>query len=73
MLPNKGDNMKELITNWECVPVVVDIGFVANLLRISPETVRKACIAGKLPAFKVESMWRINKKDLMVYCGETER
>ena len=73
MLPNKGDNMKELITSWEKVPVVIDIGYVANLLRVSIETVRKACINGSLPAFKVNGMWRINKKDLMIFCGEAEK
>lgn len=59
-----------LITSWDSVPVVIDIGYAARILGVTAETVRKACASGDIPAFKIRDMWRINKKDLMVYCRE---
>lgn len=61
---------KVFVTSWENVPVIIDVGLVAQILGVSDETIRKACVTGELPAFKINKMWRIKKSDLMVFCGE---
>ena len=61
---------KQYIMNWDSVPILVDCAYVALILGVTPETVRKACVSGELPAFQVgkAGLWRINKEDLMEYC-----
>lgn len=60
--------MKNTITNWDDVPVVVDITYVANLLRFSTERVRQLCVSGEIPAVKIGGLWRISKQALMATC-----
>ena len=61
---------RPVLTSWDSIPIVLDIGYAAMVLGVSIETVRKACVAGTLPAFKINDLWRINKKDLMIFCRE---
>ena len=55
------------VYSWDEVPIVVDIPYVAWVLGVTPETVRKECQRGNLKAFKVGEMWRIRKDDLIAY------
>lgn len=52
-------------TSWADVPIVLDIPYVAQLLGRHPETIRQQCVAGKLPAIKIGSEWRISKEGLI--------
>lgn len=58
------------LTSWADVPVVVDCGYIARIFAISKETARKLCVSGALPAFMLAGRWYINKKDIMIFCGE---
>ena len=66
---------KQYIMNWDSVPILVDCAYVALILGVTPETVRKACVSGELPAFQVGKggLWRINKDDLIEYCKPERR
>lgn len=59
--------LKNLVYNWDNVPVVVDIPYLMALLGCSREKVRKECESGNLPAFKVGGMWRVRKDALEAY------
>jgi excisionase family DNA binding protein len=37
---------------------------VADLLRVSPRTVRKMIAEGELPALKIRDEWRIEQRDI---------
>lgn len=66
---------REIVTSWDSVPVIMDIGYVAALLKLTTETTRKLCVNGGIPAFKVGDLWRISKAELMKMCqsgGKTE-
>ena len=43
---------------------VLTVEEVASYLKVSKGTVRRWCLKGKLPAFKIEREWRIYKKGL---------
>ena len=43
---------------------IMTVEEVAAYLKVSKNTVRRWCVKGKLPAFKIEREWRINKKEL---------
>ncbi len=60
---------KRYITNWNDVPVVVDLAYVAIILGVTPETIRNEIKKGNIPATRVGHMWRILKEDLMAYLG----
>ena len=58
----------EFVTNWEEVPVIIDIPYAAWLLGCSMENVRKMCQFGKLKAFKLgDKMWRIRKEAIIEF------
>lgn len=61
---------RAFFTSWDSVPIILDLKYVAAILGVSNETVRKACINAEIPAFKIASEWRVNKKDLMLFCKE---
>ena len=58
---------KDLVYNWDTVPVVIDPPYVATILGCSREKVRKMCQSGTLPAFKMDGMWRVRKDALIAY------
>ena len=43
---------------------IMTVEEAAAYLKVSKNTVRRWCVKGKLPAFKIEREWRINKKEL---------
>jgi len=61
-------NKSQLITNWEQVPVVIDLPFAARILGQSIETLKKRSQRGEMPgAFKAGRDWRIDKDALRKY------
>ena len=58
---------KDYIYRWDDVPLIVDTYYVADLFKCSARLIRAECQKGKLKAFKVGDMWRINKDDLIAY------
>ena len=63
---------KTTFYNWDQVPVVINLPFVAVILKANPEVVRRYLASGKLKGFKVGKEWRINKSDLMDFVGVKE-
>ena len=43
---------------------IMTVEEVAAYLKVSKNTVRRWCVKGKLPAFKIEREWRIYREDL---------
>jgi excisionase family DNA binding protein len=43
---------------------IMTVEEVAIYLKVSKNTVRRWCLKGKLPGFKIEREWRIYKKEL---------
>jgi len=62
--------MKKDVFNWAEVPVVINLPYVAVILKANPEVVRRYLATGKLKGFKVGKEWRVNKSDLMAFVGE---
>lgn len=58
------------ITNWEDVPVIMDVPFVARLLGFTPDKISRKCAKGEIPAHKIFSKWRINKDELIEYISK---
>ncbi len=61
--------MKKGYTDWERVPLICEVDTVALILQCNEETVKRNCRSGKLKAFKVGSVWKIEKSALMEFCG----
>lgn len=57
----------KFVYRWEEVPVVVDLPYAAVILGVSEECLKKRAQRGQFPAFKVGSLWRVSKNDLLVY------
>ena len=43
---------------------------VADILRLSPRTVRKMIAEGELPAFKVRDEWRVRQRDIDTFIAK---
>lgn len=59
--------MKYTNSEWDDVPSLLTSKDLADILRVSPQTVRILCRNGKIPAVKVGQEYRVNKVDLMRY------
>jgi excisionase family DNA binding protein len=56
--------MFNLLTAIESRTTTLTIDEVAELLRVSPETVRRMATKKQIPAFKVAGQWRFNPSSL---------
>lgn len=57
------------VTDWNDVPVLLDLPYAARIVGMSAEYVKRLSIAGKFPAVKVGNSWRVNRDDLMAFVG----
>ncbi len=57
------------VKHWDEVPLFVDVNYIAELLRVNPSTVCRWISGGKLKAFCVGKIYRINKDDFMDFMG----
>jgi len=65
--------MKRYPVSWDEVPIIVDLPYVARLLEVTPETVRKWCIKKIFPGIKFgEKEWRVDKDDLRAYMRQNK-
>ena len=63
--------MKEIVfTRWEDVPVVIDLPYLAIILKLSYVHLTNLCKKGQLPAFKVGDSWRVEKGDLIEWINQ---
>lgn len=51
--------MNKAITNWNEVPVMMDLAFAARILAINVDYLSRLCKQGKIPAHKVGNQCRI--------------
>lgn len=58
------------VCQWNDVPVIIDLPYAAVLLGVSIECLKKWAQSGKIPAFKVGKLWRINKTDLIDFIDQ---
>lgn len=56
------------IYNWDQVPIVINLPYVAVILKANPEVVRRYLASGKLKGFKVGREWRVSKKRTYGIC-----
>ena len=58
--------MKDLITSWSDVPIIIDLPFASDLLGLTVAQLKKKSRNGTFPAFKIgERSWRVKKDDLL--------
>lgn len=62
----------KVISNWDLVPIVLDVPYVSMLLGICPETARRYVEQGKIRGTKVGKGWVVLKADLMEFLGAKE-
>ena len=53
-----------VITRWDDIPLIFDIPIMVRLLGRSYDSVKKMCLQGRLPAFKIGNEWRFNKESV---------
>ena len=59
---------KKFETDWDDVPLVIDLPYAARILGVSCTSLRKKSREGKFPAFKVDdSNWRVSKIELQEF------
>ena len=63
-----------IVTNWDELPIIMDLPLAARVLGVVPETLKKYAIAGVFPAFKPDNKsWRVTKDALKKYIKEKEQ
>ncbi len=62
----------KFVYSWDEVPVLIDVSYACIILGVTDDTVQKLLRSGKLKGFKIDRSWRIRKKDLMNFVGESE-
>lgn len=51
--------------NWDNIPVLLSLQEASVLLQVTPECLRKQCIAGTRPAIRIGKSWRVDRDALM--------
>lgn len=66
--------MRKNPMQWDSLPDVLTIRDAAIILHMCETSVRQACVKGKLPAVKIDKLWRISKTKLqaMFEGGDTD-
>lgn len=62
------------VTNWENVPVTLDVPLIARILGKTPDNISRRCQRGDLNeyAFKDGREWRMRKERLIEYIEAQE-
>jgi len=63
---------QKLTTDWDDVPVVMDLPYAARILALTPETLIKRAKAGTFPAYKEGKVWRVRKESLIAHTVKLE-
>lgn len=54
----------DLILDWNQVPVMIDLGWLAQITGKNVESLRRATAAGQIPGVKVLGEWRFHKDQI---------
>ena len=58
------------VTSWAEVPVVFDLPYLCDLLKVTPDTASKMIKRGDISATKTGREWRITKTALLKFLRE---
>lgn len=58
---------QKIITNWDDVPLYMDLPYLSMLFGFSVECLKKKAQTGTLPASKMFGEWRVSKDDARDY------
>ena len=58
-----------IVTDWDDVPVIIDLPYLARLLGVTYDTAKRLCATGQIEAFKVGKQWRIARDAVMRHAG----
>lgn len=58
------------IINWDEVPVIIDVPYVARLLALNVDYTTRLAQRGILPAHKIGKLWRFDKEEIRRYIKE---
>ena len=61
------------IVNWDEVPVIIDVPYVARLLALNVDFTTRLAQRGVLPAHKIGKLWRFDKEEIRQYIKEHEQ
>ena len=61
--------MTERTTRTQREPELISIVEAARILNVSPRTVNRLCLDGKLKAVRIGCQWRINRRALREAAG----
>jgi hypothetical protein len=59
----------KIVTDWQDVPLVLDLPLAARIVGQSPENLKKRAQRGDFPAYKEGNQWRVAKSSLMKHVG----
>ena len=62
-----------MIILFENLPDVVTLKQLAEFLKVSEMTIRRALISGELKGFKIARDWRIDKKAILQWIEEQKK
>jgi hypothetical protein len=62
MLPD--DLKKELL---DSLPAILDVQDICSTLRVSRKTVMREITAQRLPAYRADGDWNVNRTDFLIY------
>lgn len=65
----RGIHQVHINTDWQDVPVMMDVPAAARVLGRNPEVVRRAIQQKRLPGIKVGGGWLVRKDQLMAHLG----
>ena len=65
----RGIHQVHINTDWQDVPVLMDVAAVARVLGRNHEAVRRAIQQKRLPGIKVGGGWLVRKDQLMAHLG----
>lgn len=61
---------RHFITSLEEIPLFVDVPYLCELFRLTPDTIRKQLQRGEIRGEKIGSNWRIPKSEIeRIYNG----
>jgi excisionase family DNA binding protein len=66
--------MKQIkaVTDWDSLPVVMDLPLAARVLGLSFDNVKKKAQQGRIPAFKIGESWRVSRDSLQRFITQKE-
>ena len=62
---------KKPITDWQTVPVVIDLKYAARIIGVSEKALIQRCQKKQFPAYKEGKLWRVKKESLLEHIDKS--